>query len=97
MPDTTHTSAHSEIETLRTEIRQLQVDLASLADSVRDVARAGRAKAMDRMNDTAEKAWSEAKSLAEKLTHEVEEKPVTAMASAFVIGILLGVVTRRRT
>lgn len=90
MPDTTHTSAHTEIETLRADIRQLQVDLAGLTNSVRGVVRA-------RVNDTAGKAWSEAKGIAEKLAHEVEEKPVTAMASAFVIGILLGVVTSRRT
>lgn len=98
MPDTTtHPGIQSEIETLRTEIRQLQVNLANLTDSVRGVVRAGSAEAIDRVNDTAEKAWSEAKGMAEGLAHQVEEKPLTAMISAFSIGMLLGLLfTNRR-
>ncbi|MDE2229797.1 MAG: hypothetical protein KGL11_12260 [Alphaproteobacteria bacterium] len=97
MPDTTQPNMHSEIESLRTEIRQLQVDLASLADSVRGVVRAGKAEAVGRVNDTADKAWSEAKSLADGLAKQIEEKPVTAMVSAFSIGMLLGLLfTNRR-
>jgi ElaB/YqjD/DUF883 family membrane-anchored ribosome-binding protein len=98
MPDTTtHPGIQSEIETLRTEIRQLQVNLANLTDSVRGVVRAGSAEAIDRVNDNAEKAWSEVKGMAEGLTRQVEERPVTAMISAFSIGMLLGLLfTNRR-
>jgi len=97
MPDTTHPSMHSEIESLRTEIRQLQVNLASLTDSVRGVVRAGKAEAVDRVSDTTDKAWAEAKSLADGLSKQIEEKPVTALVSAFSIGMLLGLLfTNRR-
>ena len=96
MPDTTHPRMQSEIEGLRAEIRQLQVDLAAVTDSLRGVVRAGKAEAVDRMNETADKAWSEAKSLADGLSKQIEEKPVTALVSAFSIGMLLGLLFNRR-
>jgi len=97
MPDTTHPRMQPEIESLRAEIRQLQVDIAALTDSVRGVVRAGKAEAIDRVNDTADKAWTEAKGLAEGLAKQIEEKPVTALVSAFSIGMLLGLLfTNRR-
>ncbi|MDE1903772.1 MAG: hypothetical protein KGI46_07940 [Alphaproteobacteria bacterium] len=98
MPDTTHPNMHSEVENLRAEIRQLQNDLAGLADSVRGVVRAGKAEAVGRVSDTADKAWSEAKGMAESLSQQIEEKPLTALVSAFSIGMLLGLLfTGRRT
>lgn len=96
MPDTTQPRMQSEIESLRAEIRQLQVDLTALTDSVRAVVRAGKAEAVDRVSETADKAWSEAKSLADGLSKQIEEKPVTALVSAFSIGMLLGLLFNRR-
>lgn len=96
MPDTTHPRVQSEVETLRAEIRQLQADLAALGDSVRGVIRAGKAEAADRVSETADKAWTEAKSLADGLSKQIEEKPITALVSAFSIGMLLGLLFNRR-
>jgi ElaB/YqjD/DUF883 family membrane-anchored ribosome-binding protein len=96
MPDTTHPRVQSEIESLRAEIRQLQIDLASLGDSVRGVLRAGKAEAAERMSETADKAWSEAKGLADSLSKQINEKPVTALVSAFSIGMLLGLLFNSR-
>ncbi|GEM_PF-361545 len=90
MPDTTHSSLHGEIESLRSEIRQLQVDLAALSDSMRGVLRAGKDEAIGRVSDSADKAWNEAKEMAEGLMREIEKKPLTALVSAFSIGMLLG-------
>lgn len=90
MPDTSHPTMQSEIEGLRTEIRRLQADLSGLTDSVRGIVRAGKAEAVDRVSDTAGKAWSEAKGLTEGLSKQIEEKPLTALVSAFSIGMLLG-------
>jgi len=98
MPDTTHPSTRAEIESLRADIRQLQVDIAALADSVRSVVRAGRAEAVDRVSETADKAWVEMKSLADSLSKRIEERPVTALVSAFSVGKLLDLlfISRRR-
>ncbi|MDE2165384.1 MAG: hypothetical protein KGJ66_03480 [Alphaproteobacteria bacterium] len=96
MPDTTQPRMQSEIDSLRAEIRQLQANIASLTESVRGVVRAGKAEAVDRVSETADKAWSEAKSLADGLSKQVEEKPVTALVSAFSIGMLLGLMFNRR-
>lgn len=96
MPDTTHPHMQSEIESLRAEIHQLQVNLAALGDSVRGVIRAGKAEAVDRVNDTADKAWTEAKDLADGLSKQIEQKPVTALVSAFSIGMLLGLLFNNR-
>ena len=96
MPDTTHPRMQSEIESLRAEIRQLQVNLAALTDSVRGVVRAGKAEAVDRVSETTDKAWTEAKSLADGLSKQIEEKPVTALVSAFSIGMLLGLLFSNR-
>jgi ElaB/YqjD/DUF883 family membrane-anchored ribosome-binding protein len=97
MPDTTQPRMQSEIDSLRAEIRQLQADITSLTESVRGVIRAGKAEAVERVSETADKAWTEAKSLADGLSKQVEEKPVTALVSAFSIGMLLGLLFNRRT
>lgn len=97
MPDSTQSSMHSEVENLRAEIRQLQVDLAGLAESLRGVVRAGKAEAAGRVSDTAEKAWTEVKDIADGLAKQVEQKPITTLVSAFSIGMLLGMLfTGRR-
>ena len=97
MPDTTQPRMQSEIDSLRAEIRQLQADITSLTESVRGVIRAGKAEAVERVSETADKAWTEAKSLADGLSKQVEEKPVTALVSAFSVGMLLGLLFNRRT
>ena len=84
------TSTEADIEALQAEIQKLRADFASLSETLRDVLRHGSAETLAKARQSGEKIWSEAARHAHGLTEEIEEKPVTAAAIAFGVGIVLG-------
>jgi ElaB/YqjD/DUF883 family membrane-anchored ribosome-binding protein len=86
------TSTEADIQALQAQIKELRADLASLTETLRDLARHGSAEATAKMRESGEKLWSEAKKKASGLAEEIEEKPVTAAVTAFSVGVLLGMI-----
>jgi ElaB/YqjD/DUF883 family membrane-anchored ribosome-binding protein len=79
-------------QALRAEMKQLQTDIAKLGETLRNTAYASGAATIERAKIGAGNAWSEVKGKTQGLTQEIEEKPLTAVLSAFSIGVLLGMI-----
>ena len=87
----TEDAASSEdIQTLRAELKKLREDFAKVGETLKDVARHRGAEAADRLRSTAERGWTEARSTAQNVLEEMEERPVATGVAVFVAGMLFG-------
>ncbi len=92
MNDTTE----ADIQALMAEMKVLRADFAKIGEILKDAARHGSAEAADRIRETAERGWSEARERAKGLIDEIEERPVQSAMVIFGIGIVLGLLVGRR-
>lgn len=79
-----------DLKTLRAEMANLRADLGRISETLQDLARHGRAEAVDKANEAAERLKDEIGKRTERLSQEIEQKPLTAVATAFGLGVLLG-------
>ena len=86
------TGTEADIAALRAEIKELRESFTSLSETLGDLVRHGSSEAAAKARETGEKLWGEAKRHASGLSHEIEEKPMTAAVTAFSIGMLLGLI-----
>jgi ElaB/YqjD/DUF883 family membrane-anchored ribosome-binding protein len=84
------TEVADDIQALRAELKNLRDDFAKIGELLKDSARNRGAEAADKLRATAERGWSEAKSTAQTVIEEMEERPVQAAAAVFVAGMLFG-------
>ena len=89
-------SNDADIESLRAEFKNLRDDFAKIGDILKDVARNRGAEAADRIRSTAEKGWSEARSTAQNVLEEMEERPLGTAMVVFVAGLLFGLMLGSR-
>ncbi|MGF1641080.1 MAG: YqjD family protein [Rhodospirillales bacterium] len=83
-------------ETLRDEIRKLQEDIAAIAKTVREIGAEEGEKAYGRVRASAERAKSEVEQTASTVGRQIEERPLTAVFTAFLLGAILGALISRR-
>lgn len=83
-------------ETLRAEIDQLRVDMAAIARTLKDLGTEEGNRVYARLRESAEHARGEAEHAADSVTRRIEEKPLSAVVLAFVIGAILGALIGRR-
>ena len=83
-------AADSDIEALRAELRNLRADFTKITEILKDSARNRGADAADRIRQTAERGWSEAKSTAQNVIDEMEERPLGSAMVVFAAGMLFG-------
>jgi ElaB/YqjD/DUF883 family membrane-anchored ribosome-binding protein len=92
----TANNSESDIQRLHDEIDKLRRDLSSLTDAMGDIA-AGRVKASyEKLQRTSQEMQARASHTAEALAQEVEQRPLTFLAGAFGVGMLLGMLMRGR-
>ena len=89
-------SNDADIESLRAEFKNLRDDFAKIGDILKDVARSRGAEAADRIRSTAERGWSEARSTAQNVLEEMEERPLGTAMVVFVAGLLFGLMLGSR-
>lgn len=89
-------SNDADIQSLRAEFRKLRDDFAKIGDILKDVARNRGAEAADRIRSTAERGWSEARSTAQNVLEEMEERPVGTAMVVFAAGMLFGLLLGSR-
>ena len=92
MNDTTE----ADIQALMAEMKVLRADFTKIGEILKDAARHGSAEAADRIRETAERCWSQAREHAKGLIDEIEERPVQSAMVIFGIGIILGLLVGRR-
>ena len=89
-------ATEADIQALLAELKVLRADFNKITDILRDTARHGGAEAAERIRETAERGWSEARTRAEGLMEELEERPVQSALVIFGVGVLLGLLVGRR-
>src|SRR5436190_20543286 len=89
-------SNDGDIESLRAEFKNLRDDFAKIGDILKDVARNRGAEAADRIRSTAERGWSEARSTAQNVLEEMEERPLGTAMIVFAAGMLFGLLLGSR-
>lgn len=80
----------SDVQALSGELRQLRAEFVRLGQVLESAARNAGNEAAQAARATGERAWSEVKRGADELTQRIESRPVTSAATAFGIGVVLG-------
>ena len=80
-----------DIQALRAELKNLRADFSKVTELLKETARNRGADAADKLRASAERGWSEAKSTAQTMLEEMEERPLGTAAAVFVAGVLFGV------
>lgn len=89
-------AAEKEYETLRAEMEQLRSDISAISQTLQDIVQTEGTASYERIRKSAEKVQSQARHTAEALSDQIEERPLTSLAGAFVVGLLLGMLFGRR-
>lgn len=80
----------SDVDQLRSELRNLREDFTRIGDILKESARTRGAEAADRIRESAERRWSDAKTTAQSVMDELEDRPIGTAVAVFVAGILFG-------
>jgi ElaB/YqjD/DUF883 family membrane-anchored ribosome-binding protein len=83
-------------ETLREDINRLHADIAAITKSLKDLGAETGSEAYERVRRSAQRAKGEAEKAATAVGHQIEEKPLTSVLLAFVVGAILGALISRR-
>jgi F0F1-type ATP synthase membrane subunit b/b' len=81
---------NGDVQALRAELKNLRADFSKVTELLKDTARNRGAEAADKLRATAEQGWNEAKSTAQSVIEEMEERPLATVAAVFVAGVLFG-------
>lgn len=85
-----------DVQALRDELGQLRKDLSAMAGTLKGMAGDLGADTLDRVRETASKVRARAESAAGDVTDTIEQRPLLSIVTAFVIGLLLGVLFGRQ-
>ena len=83
-------ATESDVQALSDELKQLRAEFTKLGQLLESAARNAGSEAAQAARATGERAWSEVKKGADDLTQRIEARPVTSAATAFGIGVVLG-------
>lgn len=83
-------------ETLNEEIKRLRADMAAIAKTLKDMGAEGGSKVYGRVREQAERVKGEAEQAANAVGRRIEERPLTAVLTAFILGAILGALISRR-
>jgi hypothetical protein len=80
----------SDVDQLRSELRNLRDDFTKIADILKVSAKTRGAEAADLIRERAERGWTEAKTTAQSVIEELEDRPIGTAIAVFVAGMLFG-------
>jgi len=83
-------------ETLNEEIKRLRADMAAIAKTLKDMGAESGSRVYGRVRDQAERVKGEAEQAANAVGQRIEERPLTAVLTAFILGAILGALFSRR-
>ena len=85
-----------DTEALRQELERLREDFAQMGKTMKSLANDVGSDAMARMRDASEQAKLRAGQAADTVTHTIEERPLVSLLSAFIVGLILGILFGRQ-
>lgn len=83
-------NAATDVDQLKSELRNLRDDFSKIADILKDSARTRSAEAAGVIRERAERGWSEAKNTAQSVLEELEDRPIGTAMIVFAAGVLFG-------
>jgi ElaB/YqjD/DUF883 family membrane-anchored ribosome-binding protein len=86
----------ADVQALAEEVKQLRAQIDKIVGLLGQTARHGGDEAYRQARDAGGRAWGEAKTYADDITHRIEAKPVQSALAAFGIGMILGLIFGRR-
>ncbi|HTT83934.1 MAG TPA: hypothetical protein VMF67_10670 [Rhizomicrobium sp.] len=86
----------SEVQALSDELKQLRAEFVRLGQLLESAARTASTEAAQAALATGERAWGEVRNRADELAGRIESRPVTSAATAFGIGVILGLLFSSR-
>lgn len=90
------TATDTDVQEFRAEMKQLRADFADLQATLGNLVRHGGAEAAAKARESGERVWGEAKKQVDGVRQKIEEKPVTSAATAFGVGMILGMLFSSR-
>lgn len=79
-----------DVEALRAEITALRSDLGAVIHTIKGMGAERGTAAYERVHEAADRARAQGHRAAETVAEGVEQRPFTSLASAFGIGLMLG-------
>jgi ElaB/YqjD/DUF883 family membrane-anchored ribosome-binding protein len=83
-------ATEAEVQALSDEFKQLRAEFVRLGQLLESTARTAGTEAAQAARATGERAWGEVRTRADELAGHIESRPVTSAATAFGIGVFLG-------
>jgi ElaB/YqjD/DUF883 family membrane-anchored ribosome-binding protein len=83
-------ATEAEVQALSDELKQLRAEFVRLGQLIESTARTASTEAAQAARATGERAWGEVRKGADELASRIETRPITSAATAFGIGIFLG-------
>lgn len=84
------TNTEQDISQLKDDMAKLKADLASIASTLKKEAGDRARHGYDRVREAGEHAADYARSGAHAVEHQIEERPLVSVLSAFGIGFVIG-------
>ncbi len=88
--------AEQDIEKLRSEMAQLQEDLRSVTQTVRDMASNQGEQVYQRARDKAAGARRRAEDMERQVEEQIEERPLSSLLVVFIGGLIAGLLLHQR-
>lgn len=89
--------SETDIGDLRAEMEQLRTDLSKIGETLKAIATERAEATYERARGAAREAEARATQTAEAVGEEISARPFTSVATAFGVGILLGMLFTRRS
>lgn len=84
------TDTERDINQLKNDLAALRNDLAALSKTLKDEATTRARRGYERAREAGEEAVEYARSGARAVEHQIEERPLLSVLSAFGVGLLVG-------
>lgn len=89
-------AAAKEAEALRQDIDRLREDFAQMGKTMKAFANEVGSDAVAKMRDASGQAKVRAGQAADAVSQTIEERPLVSLLSAFVVGLILGILFGRQ-
>ena len=89
------TSLESDVEALAAEVKELRGAIDKIVNLLGQTARDGGDEAYRVARETGERYWEDAKTRADDIVHQIEEKPVQSTLIALGVGLVVGLLFGR--
>jgi ElaB/YqjD/DUF883 family membrane-anchored ribosome-binding protein len=83
-------NSEKDIQELRNDIAKLKADFGEVAKTLRHITNEQVSRGREKVRESAERSRDRARETLDSFEHEIEDRPLTSIATAFGVGFILG-------